>query len=53
MYFTPYRGYFFVIQVNPVMKEQTFEISMEIGTAYEELFQCSAFFFDTGRNLLI
>lgn len=53
MYFTPYHGYFFVIQVNPVMKEKTFEIGMETETAYQEFFGCSALFFDTGRNLLI
>lgn len=53
MYVTPYHGYFFVIQVNPVMKEWTFEVDMETGTAYQELFQWSALFFDTGRNLLI
>jgi len=42
-----------VKEVNPVMKEQTFEVGMETGTAYQELFQCSALFFDTGKNLLI
>lgn len=40
MYFTPQHGHLFVIQVNLVMKEWTFEVGMETGTAYQELFCC-------------
>lgn len=42
-----------MIQVNPVMKDQTLKVGMETGTAYQELFHCSALAFDSGRNFLI